>query len=142
MQVADYHLQEIQFAYAYHAFLHWRTYRRIAYQQLANLDRNQLHALVEPLGLHVLDCDSRPTECRVLVSLRPPESLSAGASKLKGRVSKWLRQQLGLTGSTTLLARGYFACTSGGSTRERVEAYLDAQGNHHGYNQRVVPPFS
>jgi REP element-mobilizing transposase RayT len=140
MQVADYRLEELRFAYCYHAFLHWRTHRRKPYPPLTILDKNTLHALVEPLGLHVLECDNRPTECRVLTSLQPAESVSACASKLKGRVSKWLRQQVGLQEAQALLARGYFACTSGGTTAQRVEAYLDAQSDHHGYSQRILPP--
>ena len=140
MQVSYYQLQELHFAYCYHAYLHWRTHRRRAYPELVGLDRAALHALVEPLGIHVFECDSRPKECRALVSLRPEESLSACASKLKGQVSKWLRQRLGLHEPATLLARGYFACTAGGATRPRVEAYLDTQGEHHGYSERMLPP--
>ena len=90
MQASDYELKQLQFAYAYHAYLHWRTHRRKPYQQLTDLDQLALHALGEPLGLHVLECNSQPTECRALVSLRPGEALSACASKLKGQVSKWL----------------------------------------------------
>jgi REP element-mobilizing transposase RayT len=51
-----------------------------------------------------------------------------------------LREQLGLQEATALLARGYFACTSGGTTAPRVEAYLDAQSDHHGYSQRILAP--
>jgi len=140
MQVLEYNLQELQFAYSYHAYLHWRTHRRKPYPDLVNLDQATLHALVEPLGIHIFECDSRPQECRILVSLRPCEPLSACASKVKGPVSKWLRQRLGLQVPTTLLARGYLACTSGSATRQRVEDYLDTQGEHHGYSQRTVPP--
>jgi REP element-mobilizing transposase RayT len=140
MQVRDYELPELHFAYAYHAYLHWRTHRRKPYADLLALDQPALHALVQPLGIHVFECDSRPTETRVLLSLQPSESLSACASKLKGRVSKWLREQLGLRDPTTLLARGYFACTAGGSTTGKVEAYLEAQGDHHGYSQRPLAP--
>ena len=71
MQVSYYQLQELHFAYCYHAYLHWRTHRRRAYPELVGLDRAALHALVEPLGIHVFECDSRPKECRALVSLRP-----------------------------------------------------------------------
>jgi putative transposase len=140
MQVIDYQLQEINFAYCYHAYLHWRTHRRRPYPDLANLDQTALHALVEPLGLHVLECNSNATDCRILVSLRPTEALSACASKLKGRVSKWLCERLGLQAPEALLARGYFACTSGGNTRTAVEAYLDVQGDHHGYSHRSLAP--
>ena len=34
MQVNDYQIEELQFAYAYHAYLHWRTHRRKHYPQL------------------------------------------------------------------------------------------------------------
>jgi REP element-mobilizing transposase RayT len=140
MQVNDYQLQELHFAYCYHAYLHWRTHRRKPYPELATLNRSTLHDLVEPLSIHVLECDSRATESRVLVSLRPDETMSGCASKLKGRVSKWLRQRLGQEQPATLLARGYFACTSGGSTSQKVEAYLQGQAEHHGYSQRSLPP--
>ena len=140
MQLHDYRREELRFAFQYHVFLHWRTHRRTPYPDLAALDRSTLHVLVEPLGIHVLDCDSRPTECRALLSLRPVEPVSAAASKLKGRVSRWLRERLGRQQPAALLARGYFACTSGGTTPQKVEAYLEAQGSHHGYSERVLPP--
>jgi REP element-mobilizing transposase RayT len=140
MQVTDYQLEELQFAYCYHAFFHWRTHRRKPYADLAALNRETLHALVDPYGIHVLECDCRPTEGRVLVSLRPNETTAACANKLKGRVSKWLRERLRLEQPTSLLARGYFASTSGGTTTEKVEAYLESQGEHHGYDTRVLPP--
>jgi REP element-mobilizing transposase RayT len=140
MQVRDYQLEELRFAYCYHAYLHWRTHRRKPYPQLANLDHSILHALVEPLGVHVLECVSQRAESRVLVSLRPDEPMSACASKLKGQLSKWLRQRQDQQLPATLLARGYFACTSGGTSTQKVEAYLQAQGEHHGYSTRVLPP--
>src|SRR5205807_4195949 len=33
-----------------------------------------------------------------------------------------------------------FACTCGKSISEQVAAYLDGQGEHHGYAGRVLPP--
>ena len=66
--------------------------------------------------------------------------ISGCASKLKGRVSKWLRAALQLTEATHLLSRGYFACTVGNSSREVIEQYLEAQSEHHGYSQRLLPP--
>jgi REP element-mobilizing transposase RayT len=140
MQVKDFELQELHFAYCYHAYLHWRTHRRKPYPVLATLNGLTLHSLVESIGIHVLECVSQPTETRALVSLRPEETMSGCASKLKGQASKWLRQQLGLQQPTTLLARGYFASTSGGTTPQKVEAYLQDQGEHHGYCHRVLPP--
>src|SRR5262249_8466091 len=82
MQVSEYQLQELQFAYASHAFLHWRPPGRNPHAPRPALAQTTLPAWVEPLGLHVLECDSRSTETRAMVSLRPDEPLSACASKL------------------------------------------------------------
>jgi REP element-mobilizing transposase RayT len=140
MLLADYRLDELRFAYCSHVYLHWCTYRRRPCPPLARLDRPTLQARVDRMALSVLDCQGGPTDLRVLVSLRPSEAVATAASKLKGQTSKWLREALGLVQPADLLARGYFACTTGKSTRPQVEAYLDRQGEHHGYAQRTVPP--
>jgi REP element-mobilizing transposase RayT len=76
-----------------------------------------------------------------LLSLRPEDSLSAGVSKIKGQASKWLRRNsTGSDAHERLFSRGYFAVTTGKSTRESVEAYLEAQGRHHGYDARWARP--
>jgi REP element-mobilizing transposase RayT len=59
---------------------------------------------------------------------------------MKGRVSKWLHGQVKLTEEQKLLSRGYFACTTGTSTAQAVDAYLEGQGKHHGYASRPRPP--
>jgi REP element-mobilizing transposase RayT len=66
--------------------------------------------------------------------------VAVAASKAKGRVSKWLREQLNLAEPDKLLSRSYFACTSGKSTAEDVAGYLDQQSEHHGYASRPCPP--
>jgi REP element-mobilizing transposase RayT len=140
MLLTDYRPDELRFAFCSHAYVRWRTYRRRSFPPLARLDRPALQALAERFGLHCLEGDSRPTEVRLLLSLRPQETTAAAVSKLKGQVSKWLREALGQQQPAHLLGRGYFACTSGKSTRPQVEAYLDGQGEHHGYARRVRPP--
>jgi len=75
-----------------------------------------------------------------LVSLKPDETISACTGKLKGQVSKWLREALQLTGPAELVSNGYFACTVGKSSREAVEQYLSRQSEHHGYAEREKPP--
>jgi REP element-mobilizing transposase RayT len=106
----------------------------------ARLDAERLRSLVDRFAIHVLTCESDATEVRTLVSLRPQETPAACASKLKGQTSKWLRQALGREQPQDLLSKGYFACTSGKSTAEQVDKYLDGQAEHHGYHERVVPP--
>jgi REP element-mobilizing transposase RayT len=140
MRIQEYRLEELHFAYCYHVYLRWRTHRRRPQPCLARLDTAALDQLARPLALHVLDCVCDTREVRTLVSLRPEEAVSGCASKLKGQTSKWLRQALGLEQPTDLLGKGYFASTSGGSTRDQVDGYLDLQGEHHGYANRRLPP--
>jgi REP element-mobilizing transposase RayT len=140
MLMVDYRLDELRFAYCYHVYLRWCTYRLRPYPALAQLNVATLQRLVDRFGLQILECHSEPTDVRVLVSLQPPETISACASKLKGQTSKWLRETLRLDQPADLLGRGYFACTAGKSRQAQVDAYLNAQGEHHGYTHRVLPP--
>lgn len=140
MLLSDYRVDELRFAYCYHAYLRWCTYRLHPCPALARLDVPALQALANRYAIKVLECRSEPTDVRVLVSLRPQETLSACASKLKGQASKWLREALQMEQPTDMLARGYFACTSGKSRQQQVDAYLPEQGEHHSYTQRQLPP--
>jgi REP element-mobilizing transposase RayT len=131
---------ELKFAYCYRVYCRWRTYCRVARPELKRLDVPLLNEVLNPYRLHVLEAACTDVDIRTLVSLRPDESVSVAASKLKGRVSKWLREEIGLTKATDLLGRGYFACTCGKNTRAAIEEYLERQAEHHGYDQRVCPP--
>lgn len=91
--------------------------------------------------IRVLECVTSTTELRCIVSLKPAEPISVCASKLKGRVSKWLREELQLTEmQPVLLSKGYFACTTGKTRTKVVERYLSLQAEHHGYSSRIHPP--
>lgn len=104
------------------------------------LSTETLTDLLKPYNVHILDFTSDSIEFRVLLSLLPTESVSAAASKTKGRISKWLGEQVASQNEIKLLARGYFAVTTGQSVTDAVEAYLDTQSEHHGYADRVRPP--
>lgn len=140
MYLAPYRLEDLHFAYCYHSYLRWNTRCLRPYRALARLDLSTLQRLTAELGIHILEVAPTATDVRVLVSLKPTETISACASKLKGRTSRWLRAELGLEEATPLLSRGYFACTTGKSTRQQVEAYLEQQSEHHGYVHRPLPP--
>ena len=99
-----------------------------------------MDALLRPYNIRVLECVTNKTDLRCIVSLKPVEPISACASKMKGRVSKWLRQELNLTDLQPLLSKGYFACTTGKTRSKVVERYLSLQGEHHGYSNRILPP--
>lgn len=140
MFIQPYQAGELHFAYCYRVFLRWRTLRGQPRQELSKLNLPVLSALANKYGIHVLECASDATDLLAQVSLKPTETISSCVSKLKGQVSKWLREELQLEQPADLVSKGYFACTAGKSTREAVEQYLNQQSEHHGYAQRVLPP--
>jgi REP element-mobilizing transposase RayT len=140
MLLQPYQADELRFAYCFHVYLRWSTHRRRAYPPLAELSPTALAGLAEPAGIRVLESQTSPGEVRCLVSLQPVDAVAACVGKLKGRVSKWLREALELEQLTELLAKGYFAVTAGKSRAEQVSAYLAEQARHHGYAERVLPP--
>ena len=140
MFLQPYRPHELRFAYCYRVYLRWRTHRNLPRAPLARLDRAVLEGLAGQYQIRVLECASDAIELLTTVSLQPAETISGCASKLKGRVSKWLREALHWEQRTHLLSKGYFARTVGKSRRESVEQYLGRQGEHHGYAQRRLPP--
>lgn len=140
MLIHPYRLEELQFAYCYRIYLRSRTHQGQCRPALGKLSQDLLDGMARSFDIHVLESTSSETEVLLLVSLRPEETVSGCASKLKGQISKWLRESLQLRNPTHLLSRGYFACTTGKSAPEAIERYLNEQSEHHGYAQRQVPP--
>jgi REP element-mobilizing transposase RayT len=140
MLIQPYLLSELHFAYCYRVYLRWRTHRARPIIQMAGLDKAVLESIARKYGIRVLECASSATDLLALVSLKPEETISACTGKLKGQLSKWLREAQQSMKLTEQLSNGYFACTVGKSTREAVEQYLSQQSEHHGYAQRALPP--
>ena len=140
MLIQPYQMEELHFACCYRVYYRWRTHRATVQPPLSRLDQKTLGALLQEYGIHILEASASESDARVLASLLPDETAAAAASKMKGRVSKWLRGQFKLQQAEKLLSRGYFACTTGTSTAQAVLAYLDSQGEHHGYSSRPLPP--
>jgi REP element-mobilizing transposase RayT len=140
MLIQPYRLDELNFAFCYRVFYRWRTHRASPRPALARLDRATLDALLQEYGIHVLEASATETDVKVLASLVPTETVAACASKMKGRVSKWLRGQLQPASDDKLLGRGYFAAATGTTNADAVLAYLQRQGEHHGYESRPLPP--
>jgi REP element-mobilizing transposase RayT len=88
MHLPPYQPEDLHFAYAYHAYLHWNTHRLHPYPALSQLDAPLLQTLTAGLGVRILEAAASPTEVRILVSLQPGETISACAGKLKGRTSR------------------------------------------------------
>lgn len=140
MFIQPYQPHELHFAYCYRVYFRWRTLLNRRYFHLAKLNLTLLNDLMLPYGIRVLECAADETDLITVVSLKPEETISGCASKLKGRVTKWLRGELRLAEPMHLLSRGYFACTTGQSRTDLVEQYLETQSDHHGYSRRLLPP--
>jgi REP element-mobilizing transposase RayT len=140
MKLYNYQPHEIHFAFCYRVYFAWRTYRGQPISPLAKLKRDTFNDLLRPYNVRVLESETNETDLRCIVSLRPIETISACASKLKGRVSKWLREELLLPDAELMLSRGYFACTTGKTRTRFVDRYLSLQAEHHGYSRRILPP--
>lgn len=140
MYLQPFQPHELHLAYCYRLFLRFRTYRARKLTQLSGVDRRKLDSLVRPYNIRALQCASDSTDLMSILSLQPSESISSCASKLKGQLSKCLREQLQLTQPENLLSKGYFAITIGKSTAQAIARYLDNQAQHHGYDKRILPP--
>src|SRR5689334_1156482 len=140
MRLFKYQPHEIRFAFCYRVYFSWQTHRRLALSPLPALRRATLDDLLQPYNIRALECVTSTTELRCIVSLTPAETISTCASKLKGRVSKWLRDELEHTEPQPMLSKGYFASTTGKTRSKVVERYLSLQAEHHGYSRRILPP--
>ncbi len=140
MRIQPFDPYELRFAYAYHVYFRWQTWRGRPIERLAKFDRLALQQMADEFNIQILETESSATDLVSLLSLRPSDSASVVASKLKARLSKWLgNRSLGDTPAHSL-KHGYFACTSGKSTATQVEQYLETQGTHHGYEYHARQP--
>lgn len=131
---------ELHLAGSCKIYLRWHTHRLCPLPALAAFTLAEAQELAAPVGIRMLELSADERNSLVLVSLMPTDSVSVCASKMKGRLSQWLRGRMKLAEAKNLLGRGYFACTAGHNTRDDVLGYLDKQPAHHGYDRRVTPP--
>ncbi len=140
MLIQPYQSDELEFAWCYRVYLRCKTYRARVQPVLAGLTCEALQSCLAPYDVHILEASADSTSVLALASLLPAETVAAFAGKLKGRISKWLRERLALDQPENLLSKGYFASTAGQSSAETVEQYLEKQGEHHRYLSRRHPP--
>ncbi len=140
MYIEPYQFEELSFAWLNRIYFRFQTYRRKGIEQLKQLNCLTLAELCDPFNINLLEFASSDTDLRLLVSLKPDDAVSVVASKIKGRISKWINDQCSTGTPSKQLAKGYFAVTTGGSTAVDVSSYLDRQSTHHGYDCRVLPP--
>ncbi|MFW6457392.1 MAG: IS200/IS605 family transposase [Planctomycetota bacterium] len=134
MIVEEYTAEELNFAYCYRVYFRWHSYRNRSLGIPSNGDYPALETKLNGVGVHLLEANQQhETDLGLLVSLKPVDSVAVAASKLKGRASKWMREDVRAETDGKMFGRGYFAATFGQSNREEVMEYLDIQGNHHDY---------
>ena len=138
MLLPPYLNEELTFAFCYHVYFRWHTHMRRPVAAMRALAAAELQA-VHP-EIHILQLESSDVEMSVLASLRPSESVSTAASKLKGAAGKLLRVKVGDAAPPKIIGGGYFACTCGPATREELDRYLDEQPSHHGYDPHPSSP--
>jgi REP element-mobilizing transposase RayT len=128
MFIQPYLPEEIHYAWCYRTYFRWRTFRRRPQPKLRELTAKVLKEVLLPYDIHLLDYAADEIDVRLLVSLRPAESVSSAASKIKGRLSRTVNERCLIHDRQKLFARGYFAITTGQSPATAVQAYLDQQG--------------
>src|SRR5262245_6324972 len=86
---------------------------------------------------HLLETDLTPDHLRLLLSLKPVQTISDTVKMLKGNVDHRFRVELGTelerNQSKSLWAKGYLARSDGKVDVDAARRYVDSQVDHHGY---------
>ena len=86
---------------------------------------------------HLLDSQLTANRFRLLVSLKPNQTISRVVRMLKGNLSRRFSltfpDRLAQRRLKTLWAGGYYATSSGKVNLAAARSYLDSQASHHGY---------
>ncbi|MDC0935489.1 IS200/IS605 family transposase [Pirellulales bacterium] len=138
MRIQPYTAEELKLAYCCHIYYRWHTYRNQPHEGLKLLTSDAIQE--HRPDIHVLNLEATDTEVLSLVSIRPTDSVSVAASKIKGGTSKVVRQLEDLDGPKKIFGAGYFACCTGPSTSSELDRYFEQQSRHHGYDTRAKPP--
>ena len=127
------HFTALEAAYQLHYYLCFKThYLRptLATNEAQLLVRSVLEDVCAREQYHLLESETSKDHLRLLVSLRPNQTVSRTVRMLKGNLQFQFGKSLGLAKP---LAKGYFARTSGSVDLERVRQYVDGQATHHGF---------
>jgi putative transposase len=125
----------LTWAYQLHYYLCFRTHRRR--QSLTSIEpvlKSLIHEICDRHDYHLLACKSYPAQLRILVSLRPNQSVAKVIQTIKTNTSRESKIR------ARLWARGYLAQSVGQVRISAVREYLVKQAAHHGYDSRWLPP--
>lgn len=127
-------------AYELHFYLCFKTHYLkplFATEDAHALVSNVLDEVCDREQYHLLEAKITTDHLRLLVSMKPEQTISRAVRMLKGNVSRAFASafpyELKRQGSETLWARGYFARSSGKVNQEVAQRYVEGQVSHHGY---------
>jgi len=134
------HLTALEAAYQLHYYLWFKTH----YMQPILSDQPKQEFADTVLAntcsreqLHLLESDIKDTQLRLLLSLKPSQTISEVVRKLKGNLQHHFRKTFDVP---KLLGRGYFARSSGRINLEAARNYVEQQAAHHGYQGTWTKP--
>src|SRR5262245_11617772 len=134
------HFMALEAAYQLHFYLSFKThYRRpiLTSASQQTLVQCVLDQVCLREGYHLLETSVDPDHVRLLLSMKPEQTVSKAVNILKGNVSRefgvTFPAELDQNNMKTLWARGYFARSSGKVNLNRAREYVDSQISHHGY---------
>jgi len=117
----------LSWAYQLHYYLCFRTRWR---KPIADHIQQSFHEICERNDYHLLKSRLYPDHARLLLSLKPTHRISDVILKIKSNSSI----------GAGFWQRGYLARSVGRVRIATVKSYIDAQSEHHGYANRLLPP--
>ena len=92
-----------------------------------------LNAICEQGQFHVLESHPAENQLRLLLSLRPEDSVADAAKTIKGNLSRLLCAEYSKLEAGRIWSRGYFAKSIGKVDEDTVAKYIASQAGHHGF---------
>jgi putative transposase len=128
-------------AYQLHYYLCFGTHRHRATFATSGSDlliSDLLSEICARHDYHILKLRAYPDHIRLLVSLRPAQTISKVVQTIKANSAREYGIRLNL--EPPLWAKGYLARSVGRVRIQAVKRYLEEQSEHHGYASRIRPP--
>ena len=134
------HIKALEAAYQLHFYLCFRThYLRPIFSatQDSSFFGEVLSEVCGRENYHLLETEIAPENLRLLLSLKPDQTVSRAVNMLKGNLSRQFNLKfpgrLQKHTANSLWAKGYFARSSGKVNLDRAREYVASQIPHHGY---------
>ena len=134
-------LTDIRFAYQLHYDVCFRTHRRkVLFSDAVRVETfsRTLEEICRRHDFHLLDEAVYPDHIRLVISLRPADTISRTLQTLKGNLSRLLGAEFVV--QPPMWADGFLARSVGRVRIEAVKKYIANQAEHHGYERRAILP--